>query len=239
MSESPSQAGGAAASAIFERPLVLTRESLEACTVEVLNRGGSGNPDVLLARDADRLVVVKDFAPRRGRLRRRLGRWITSREVRAYRVLEGVTWVPRLLGSLDELALVLEYRPGVLLSRSLRGKLPSGFVAELRDAVGAMHDRGVVHLDLRHRSNVLAGEDGHPVLIDFASALCFRPGGLAARLLLPWLARIDRGALCKWELRLEPELEPGARDQDPAAGSPGSGKKGTGSLGSRGAKRPM
>jgi serine/threonine protein kinase len=159
---------------------------------------------VLLARDAERLVVVKDFGPRSGLVRRLLGPWITGREMRAYRLLAGVSAVPRLLGCLDELALVLEYRPGTLLSRSLRGKLPPGFMGELRDAVGAMHARGVVHLDLRHRSNVLAGEDGRPVVIDFASALCFRPGGLAARLLLPWLARIDRGALRKWEQRIEP-----------------------------------
>ena len=65
-----------------------------------------------------------------------------------------------------------------------------------------MHERGVAHLDLRHRSNILAGEDGHPVLLDFASAICFRRGGWGARLLLPWLARIDRGALAKWEARL-------------------------------------
>ncbi|MBW2272335.1 MAG: hypothetical protein JRG96_03620 [Deltaproteobacteria bacterium] len=170
----------------------------------MLNRGGWGNPDVLLARDAERLVVVKDFGPRSGLVRWLLGRWITGREMRAYRVLSELAAVPRLLGRLDALALVLEYRPGVLLSRSLRGSLLPGFMDELRDAVGAMHARGVVHLDLRHRSNVLAGEDGHPVLIDFASALCFRPGGLAARLLLPWFARIDRGALHKWAQRIEP-----------------------------------
>ena len=88
------------------------------------------------------------------------------------------------------------------MSRSLRGKLPPGFLAELRDALGAMHERGVVHLDLRHRSNVLAGEDGHPVLLDFASALYFRPGGILSRFLAPLLERIDWGAVAKWESRL-------------------------------------
>jgi serine/threonine protein kinase len=65
-----------------------------------------------------------------------------------------------------------------------------------------MHARGVAHLDLRHRSNVLLTADGTPVLIDFGSAVCLRPGGLAARLLLPLLARIDRGALGKWRAKL-------------------------------------
>lgn len=110
--------------------------------------------------------------------------------------------MPRVVDQLDDWALVLEYRPGTLLSRSLRGQLPPGFLAELGEAIELMHERGVVHLDLRHRSNILAGEDGHPVLLDFASSICFRPGGWAARLVLPWLARIDRGALAKWEQRL-------------------------------------
>ena len=85
-----------------------------------------------------------------------------------------------------------------MLGRGLAGRLPAGFVDELRQSVAAMHARGVVHLDLRHRSNVLAGDDGHPVLLDFASALRLRPRGRLAR----WLAALDRRALRKWETRL-------------------------------------
>ncbi len=181
----------------------LTRADLGTRTVEVLNRGGWANPDVYLVRDDHgELVVVKDFAPRRAWVRLLIGRFLTRRELHAYRALAGSPAVPRLLARLDALALVIEYRPGTLLSRSLAGKLPGEFVSELREAVRSMHERGVVHLDLRHRSNVLAGDDGHPVLIDFASALRFRPGSLLARLLLPVLQQIDWGAVRKWEVRV-------------------------------------
>jgi RIO-like serine/threonine protein kinase len=146
-------------------------------------------------------VVVKDFAPR-GRWLHPIGRWLHRRELKAYRQLDGHPCVPRLLGSLDGLAFCVEYRPGEILTRSLRGRLPAAFLPELRRALSEMHERGVAHLDLRHRSNVLAGEDGHPVLLDFASAVCFRPGGVAARLLLPWLARLDERAFRKWQVRL-------------------------------------
>jgi hypothetical protein len=57
----------------------------------------------------------------------------------------------------------------------------------------------VVHLDLRHRSNVRAAPDGSPVLIDFDAALRFRKGGPAERLLLPLLRRIDDRGLAKWD----------------------------------------
>jgi serine/threonine protein kinase len=189
----------------------LDRESLESRRVKLLNRGGWANPDVFLVRTVDdELVVVKDFGPRSALVRRLLGRWITSRELRAYAALADSPGVPRLHGTIDSLAFVLEYRPGVLLSRSLAGHLPEEFMSELEQAIRAMHARGVVHLDLRHRSNLLAGEDGHPVLIDFASALCFRPGSLMARTLLPLLARIDLGARRKWEERLGPAGGPGS-----------------------------
>jgi hypothetical protein len=62
----------------------------------------------------------------------------------------------------------------------------------------------VVHLDLRHRSNVLAGEDGRPVLVDFASALRLGRGGALRRRLVRWLGGVDRRALAKWEAKLRP-----------------------------------
>lgn len=182
--------------------LLPKRGDLAAHTRERLSRGGWANPDVLLVEAGGGVVVVKDFGPRPFWVRWILGSWITSREARAYRRLQGMREVPRLLGRLDRFALVLEYRPGRPLSRSLAISLPPGFMGELRRAVAQMHRRCVVHLDLRHRSNVLAGDDGHPVLLDFASAVAFEPGRWPARWLLPWLLRFDIGALRKWEARL-------------------------------------
>ncbi len=184
-----------------ETGLAVSRPQVGPATVEVLNRGGWANPDVLLLELADgRRVVVKDYRPRGLLLRSTFGRWVLHREARAYRKLAGVRGVPVLLGQVDSLALVIEYRPGRILSRSLAGELPEGFVAELHEMVGEMHARGVVHLDLRHRSNVLAGHDGHPVLIDFASAVFARPNGVVARC----LRRVDALALRKWTRKLSP-----------------------------------
>jgi hypothetical protein len=185
----------------------LSRETLARARAEnraeLLSRGGPRNPDVLRVREADRDVVVKDFAAR-GPIVRRIAPWLVEREMRAYRQLAGHPAVPRLLARLDPLAFALEYRPGEILGPHLAGRIPKTFLGELREAVAGMHARGVVHLDLRHRSNTLADPDGHPVLIDFASALCFRPGSLAARWILPLLARLDRRAVEKWERRLAP-----------------------------------
>jgi len=182
----------------------LSRDALTARTVRVLEAGSGRDPVVTLVRDGAREIVVKDYAPRGFLVRELVGRFLIWREVRAYRALAGLASVPRFHGRIDAYAFAVEYRPGRRMSRKLAGVVPAAFVQRLADAIGAMHARGVAHLDLRHRTNVLVDEAGEPVLIDFASALCFRPGGLGARLVLPLLAAIDRGALRKWQVRLTP-----------------------------------
>lgn len=180
----------------------LDRARLRSATRAVLSFGGRGNPDVLLCELGAEHVVVKDFAPRGGFVRRRLGPWLLRREARAYRRLAGLAAVPHLLGWIDEAAIVLEYRPGELLSRSLAPRLAPGFVDRLEAVVDEMHRRGVVHLDLRHRSNVLADRAGEPVVIDFASALVFDPATWIGRLGVRAFAGLDRRALRKWRARL-------------------------------------
>ena len=212
------------------------RETLAERTVRVLSRGGRRNPDVLLVRGDRGLLVVKDFAPRGAFVRRVLAPRLQRREVRAWRALAGDPAVPRFLGWIDPLAFAVEYRPGRRMSRRLAGAVPPDFLAELEAALGRMHARGVAHLDLRHRSNVLVDDAGRPVLIDFGSAVCFRPGSLPARLALPWLARIDRAALGKWGARLRPpadQPEPLSGAGPAAGGAAGSSSRG------RGARQPM
>ena len=180
----------------------LTREALAGATRALLNRGSRRNPDVLLVEHRGEQLVVKDFAPRGPLVRALLGPRIAAREARAYQQLAGHPAVPGFRGWIDRLAFALEYRPGRRLSRRLAGTLPDDFLPRLEAALDDMHARGVAHLDLRHRSNVLVGADGRPIVIDFGSAVCVRPGGLAARALLPLLTRIDRGALDKWRTKL-------------------------------------
>lgn len=216
------------------------RADVARATVAVLSRGGRWNPDVVLVDGASGPVVVKDFRPRGRLVAATLGRWLCTREMRAYRRLAGLSVVPRLLGRVDAHAFALEYRPGVALSRSLRGRLPVGFVGELEAGVRAMHRRGVVHLDLRHRSNVLAGGDLRPVIVDLGSALCFDPEGRLGRWLVRWLGVLDRRAIEKWRVRVEPTGDEAPRGQPPPSASAGPAPAaGPASAGSRGSSRPM
>ncbi len=186
----------------------VTRANLQGRVVHVLNRGRARNPDVFLVDTGEGVVVVKDFSPRAPWVRSLFGPWINRREIRAYRALDGHFAVPRLFGELDAQAFVLEYRPGHYVSRRQAKQLSPTFLDELTQAIEEMHARGVVHLDLRHRTNILLGRDGHPVLLDFASALVARPGSLCAKLLRFLFGGVDYWALEKWRERLTPPPAP-------------------------------
>lgn len=183
----------------------VTRENLQERVVHVLNRGRSRNPDVFLVETGAGVVVVKDFSPRAPWVRNFFGPWINRREIRAYRALDGHRGVPRLFGELDAQAFAVEYRPGHYVNRSQAHGISPTFLDELEEDIEEMHRRGVIHLDLRHRTNILLGRDGHPVLLDFASALVSRrPDGWCAGCLQFLFGGVDRWALKKWQERLTP-----------------------------------
>jgi hypothetical protein len=212
----------------------LTRANLAASRLVCLERGGKLTPDVWLVECGAGRAVVKDYAARGGLVRATLGPWFVRHECRIYERLRSHPAVPALLGPIDALAFAVEHRGGVRISRRQPWAFSPEFARALETEVARLHARGVVHLDLRHRGNVRAGLDGAPVLIDFASAVAFRPGGHAARWLLPLLALVDRHAVAKWRRRL-------ARQSERGAGSPGAragGAIGAASEGPRGASRP-
>lgn len=149
-------------------------------------------------------VIVKDFAPR-GRWVRGLGRLQIRREAAAYRWLAGVAGVPAFVGRVDPLALAIEWIDGERLAFA---SLPPGeglrCVVELRAILDAIHERGVIHNDLRGRENVLLRRDGGLAVVDFAGAVRLRPGGLAHRLFFRLLAVADEAAFLKWKGMIAP-----------------------------------
>lgn len=161
--------------------------------------------DVECVAWAGRKIVVKTFR-RKSVLVRWLGRPQIAREARAYEALAGLPGIPALLGRPDPHTLLLEYVQGERLTH-LRLQPGHGrwAVATLQRLVDAMHERGVAHLDLRGRDNVLATTDGRLHLIDFAAAHVSLAGSWRRRVLFPRLRSIDRSALLKWKRLLTPE----------------------------------
>jgi len=96
----------------------------------------------------------------------------------------------------------MEFIPGRPL---LRGEpLPSSFFSDLEQVLREVHKRGVVHLDLRHKGNILLSERGEPFLIDFNSSFAFKEKGFLRRYLFPLLQWVDYGGLLKLKQRVSP-----------------------------------
>lgn len=97
------------------------------------------------------------------------------REYRAYRRVEGLAGFPRCLGLFRGCHLVMDFVDGTLLKHAVPED-PAGFFDQLRLIIKSMHERGVVHGDLKSRRNVLVACDGRPVIVDLGTAVVYRPG---------------------------------------------------------------
>ena len=155
----------------------LTRDNLSQHLLRRLRPGGGTRPALLLLQSHGCRAVVKDYAPSGRLLRSFVGPWLIAREERIYRALQGAPGVPRLISRLDRHALVFEHIPGRSCADYADGGLPLEFFDRLKRVVEGIHARGVVHCDIKNRSNIVVADGGQPYIVDFASAFT-RAGGL-------------------------------------------------------------
>lgn len=184
----------------------LTRADLRRLPVRLLRPGTSYKADLFLCDVGQEPVLVKDYERKTG-----IWRWIgaigISHEAHALQALQGVDGVPRYLGRPDRCCVAMSFVPGRRARKAdPKMKDNEAFVRQLEQLVARMHARGVVHLDLKHRSNLLVSEQGRPVVLDFESALCFNANRALGRLLVRLLGSLDRLAVLNWKRRLCPHL---------------------------------
>ncbi len=183
---------------------MLARADLARFPIRTLHPGSATKARVSVVELPTGPVLVKDVAGMHPWIRSGYGRVVLRRELRALAALAGVPGVPRLLGQVDADALVMEFIVADTMSRRLpRARLLSACAA-LGERVAGLHARGVVHLDLRQKRNVLVTAAGDVVLVDFQSALVLGTRGWRGGL-LRLLARLDRTAVLKYRERYASE----------------------------------
>ena len=174
------------------------RREADPLTGRVLrDKGGFLSPVISVVTHDGRPAVLKDYRGKNALTRGLLAPSLVRREHRVLMHLEGIPGVPRVYAIVEKRALLLEYVEGRTLNKFKEGELPDAVFERLCETVRAMHRRGVVHLDLRQRKNILV-DGGRPYVIDFANALM---GKMASR-----LAGVDESALLKWKQRNWPHL---------------------------------
>ena len=167
-------------------------------------KGTFGKPDLNRLEREGHAFMVKDVRGKNFFLRWTLGLWLIHKEWKVYSRLAGIKGIPRPIKRIDCFAFATEFIPGKPISRG--EPLPASFFTDLESALGQIHARGVVHMDLRHKGNILISEKGEPFLIDFNSSFAFKEKGILRRYLFPLLRWVDYGGLLKLKKRISPSF---------------------------------
>ena len=184
----------------------LTRDILKALPSKPLRRGSDFDPDIAIYSIDGEEIVVKDFARKDWMTRNLYGRFSIRREAKALERLAGVRGVPQYRGRPDAFSVAMTYVPSSPVSAIIgASKDNEPFVRELEEIVAAMHQRGVLHLDMKHRTNIVVTKDGHPVVLDFTGSIRVNPHRFGGRSATWLLGAGDRMALRKWKRRLCPQ----------------------------------
>ena len=169
-----------------------------------LTKGHFGKPDLNQVEVGGLSLMVKDVGEKKVFLRWTLGLWLIHKEWKIYSRLVGIKGIPRPIERIDRFAFATEFIAGRPIPRG--EPLPSTFFPDLESVLREVHARGVVHMDLRHKGNILISEKGQPFLIDFNSSFAFKERGILRRYLFPLLRWVDYGGLLKVKKRISPSF---------------------------------
>ncbi len=134
----------------------------------------TSNQGTVLLFEGDGLKFVIKSAMGRGAILK--ARQATlEREYSAYQQLQGVEGVPACFGMLADKYLLMDFVDGVPF-REASWQDRDRWFAELLKIIRAFHARGVSHGDLKSKSNLIAGHDGKPYVIDFGTTFVHKDG---------------------------------------------------------------
>ncbi len=194
--------------AILQTSETMKRQDLERGLIHSIQKNAWCKPDINRVDIGESTFIVKDVRGKSFLYRWTLGLSAIRREWKVYNQLGGVKGIPRRVGRIDRFAFALEFIPGKAIQRD--EALPASFFADLERILREIHGRGVVHLDLRHKGNILASAGGEPFLIDFNWSFAFKKKGILYRALFPLLRWVDYGGFLKLKQRVSPaSMTPG------------------------------
>jgi len=173
------------------------RADLEGNGSTLLHEGRWGNANIVkVVRDGN-AWIVKDFLHCWLPVRHIWGRAMVANELRALNRLAGIRGIPESPFRVDPFAFGYRFVEGMTLRHADRDRITTSYFLELESLVREMHARGIAHLDLRNKRNVLITAQGHPAMIDFQSAVRLER---CPTFLRPLMRQVDLSGVYKhWE----------------------------------------
>lgn len=172
-------------------------------TIDIIKQPTRFTPDVRVIKYQGQQAILKDYSSCLSFTRIVWGKTLISNEALILKHLQGVKGIPRLIAR-TESGLITEYIAGQPLGK-LKGRLQYEIIPKIESLISAIHRRGVVHLDLAQKQNILVAPDMTPYLIDFANAFYFRKRAFGFRQVFDYLCLVDRGSLLKFKNRYFPD----------------------------------
>lgn len=178
-----------------------SREEIDFSSAKLLRDGKLFNARVWLIKHGNTEWTYKDFSTRPWYVRV-LARFLLWREEKALRRLKGLDGFAPDVVRVDGDSLAIVFMPGQALVNLTSKEVTVEFLEKLEALTRAMHQRGIVHLDIGSLGNVLIRPDGTPAIIDPQASLCTDH---MPRWLKSVLEDVDmRGSYKKW-LKFQPE----------------------------------
>ncbi len=149
--------------------------------------------------------ILKDYSHTPFFFCHTVGRCYTAHEFKTLRLLGDIPGVPRRFFRHGRFALGYEFVPGLDLKKMRRAGRRTGkqFFFECEAILKAMHQKGVIHFDLRNGENIVCSDHGAPLFLDFQSALHIP--WWTPKFLRSLLEQIDLSGLYKQWHKMAPE----------------------------------
>jgi RIO-like serine/threonine protein kinase len=130
------------------------------------------SPVIKLIRLNSRLAILKDYSEK-GTLEKIIGKLLVYNEYRILKRLENICVAPKPV-AIKNNVLMTTFIEGEHIDKIPSDKLNESIYFRLEAIIEKMHKRGVFHLDIGQRRNIIISRDGTPYLLDFANAVCLR-----------------------------------------------------------------
>ncbi len=159
----------------------------------------SMKPDILIAENRGEFIVAKDFRNKVWLARSLWGPLNIMYEKFILQKLAGIAGIPEFVGLEDYNCLLVSYIDGDIIKKSCQNLAPDYF-DNLSGIIKKIHARGIIHLDLGHKSNVMVKKNGDPAVIDFNTSI-YLPSNSFFSPILRLLSKIDTTSILRLKVR--------------------------------------
>lgn len=149
----------------------------------LLNVGKFANATVFEYKDSNYTLTIKDFSGSPWLIKKSFGKIFINHEFNILMKLCGNPSIAKNPKKLSQYALSFDFIEGKTLKHFPDTSIGREFFLELEKNVRDMHNRDIIHLDLRNLGNIIVGSDNYPYIIDFQSAI-------SSKFLNSWLEKL-------------------------------------------------